>query len=82
MSFSEWDTVRVTGKIISEKGEPRVERLLGVVATVYPEGHKDHDYFKVWPKNDKDPQLPVGHDSKLWFQRSEATVELVEVAYP
>lgn len=77
MTFSEFDTVRVTGKVVSESGHP-VENLLGEVATVYEKDHRDYDYFKIWPANDADPQLPKGHDGKLWFKRSESKVEVVE----
>ena len=52
----------------------RVERLRGVVATVYPPSHEDHDYVKVWPLDPTDPQLPSDHDGNLWFKRSESTI--------
>lgn len=72
--FAEWDDVLVTGTILSEKGRHSVVDLEAVVSTVYDESHPDYDYFKVWPKNDDDPQLPQGHNGKLWFSRSEAKV--------
>lgn len=73
-NFEVWQEVWVTGIIISEKYQPHVINLEAVVATVYPEDHPDHDYFKVWPKHDTDPQLPENHDGKLWFQRSQTKV--------
>jgi len=72
--FDAWYTIRVTGKIFSEKGHPSVKGLLVMVATTYPEDHPDHDDFKCWPMDSKDPQLPPDHDGKLWFSREEAQV--------
>lgn len=77
MDFQEFYSVRVTGKIVSEEGQPRVEQLEAVVATVYKKDHPDYDMFKVWPVDHKDPQLPKDHDSKLWFDRNEAEVEVI-----
>lgn len=72
--MNECDDVLVTGPIESERGRPVVKELRAQVATVYPDGHEEHDFFKVWPVDDKDPQLPKGHDGKLWFRRSLSTV--------
>lgn len=76
-SFYEFYDVRVTGTIISESPPVKVVGLEAVVATIYNLDHGDYDFFKVWPKNSDDPQLPVNHNGKLWFQRSEAQVEVI-----
>jgi len=75
--FYEFYNVRVSGTIISESPPVHVRALDAVVATIYPRDHQDYDYFKVWPENDKDPQLPSNHDGKLWFKRSEAVVDVI-----
>lgn len=75
--FDEWYDVLVTGTIVSETPNVHVTKLAAVVATVYDETHPDYDYFKVWPKDSNDPQLPKDHDGKLWFQRSEAAIQVV-----
>lgn len=75
--FEDWWEVKVTGTIISEKGNPYVVDLEAIVANANVRSTPDCDYFKVWPKDSNDPQLPKNHDDKLWFRRSEAKVEVV-----
>jgi len=80
--FREGAVLRVTGQIISESGHPRVQSLLCMAATVYEADNKlaDPYEFKVWPMDSNDPQLPAGHDGKLWFdyRRPDTHVEVIE----
>lgn len=39
-------------------------------------GPHDGLEIKVWPDDDADPQLPDGHNGKLWFMAHEVTVDL------
>lgn len=80
MTFCEWDTIQVSGRVSSAAGEVYVKNLEAVVATVYPETHPDFDFFKVWPSNCNDPQLPPSRDGKLWFRRSETSVKVISDA--
>jgi hypothetical protein len=72
--FEEYDDVLVTEQIISESGKPHVKNLKAQIATTYPKESDDYNYFKVWPRDDNDPQLPEGHDGKLWFHRETSSV--------
>lgn len=78
--FSEGFNVLVSGHIISEDGRPFVRNLYAQVATVYDRSHEDYQYFKVWPLEDDDPQLPQGHNGKLWFERSDDDLEVLIIS--
>ena len=75
--FRENYGVYLTGHIISEDGHPHVERLHAQIATVYPKDYKEYRFFKVWPEDNKDPQLPENHNGKLWFNRGTTIVEVI-----
>lgn len=74
--FEEHDDVLVTGQIVSEPGKPYVYKLKAQIATTHTKDSEDYDYFKVWPHDENDPQLPKYHDGKLWFRRSTSFVHV------
>lgn len=77
--IEEFDTIEITGRIVSESGKPRVEKLRGVVGTISPAG-EEPAAIKVWPVDDNDPQLPKEHNGKLWFWIEEAEIVLIDRA--
>jgi len=77
--FGEGFNVLVSGHISNEEGRPLVRNLYAQVATVYDRSHEDYQYFKVWPLED-DPQLPEGHNGKLWFHRDDDTTEVIVIS--
>lgn len=54
-----WDEAIMTG---TRDDGGRVENVPVVVSTVYPEGHEDHGWVKVWPQHG---------DGKWWFRRAD-----------
>lgn len=60
-----FDEVKITGIVVSEKDQPRVEDIKGVVGEIDDEG-----CIKVWP-------FEPFRDGKLWF--SSKTIEAIEV---
>lgn len=69
----QWDDIRITGRIVSEYGSPRVVDLYGTVGTCDLEAGR----LKVWPCDERDPQLPANNDGKLWFVAAD--VEAIAV---
>ena len=77
----EFDDVKVSGVILSEPGGVPVRDLRGTIATAY-RIDSGLTRFKVWPDNERDPQLPPDHDGKLWFDWSDprTTVKVTRAA--
>ena len=73
MHLLEFDEIEISGRILSENGQPVVCRLHGVIGTISTK----EGTIKVWPLADDDPQLPNDHNGKLWFKLNECEVRLI-----
>lgn len=82
--FCEFDQLKITGHTVGY-WQFAVKGFLCTAATVYDHPcadltEEDRHRFKVWANDQSDPQLPVGHDNKFWFDFRTCRVEVVRRA--